>query len=67
MAGIIAKEYCIPDPEDLLACPYENAHMIRAKRMQYHLIKCRAVSEKKKVSLQLYMNLNVFGSDREVK
>lgn len=35
----MAKE--INDPDDLLECPYETAHMIRAKRMQYHLLKCR--------------------------
>ena len=39
----VAKEYTINDPEDLLQCPYESAHMIRAKRMQYHLMKCRKV------------------------
>ena len=39
----MAKEYTINDPEDLLECPYESAHMIRAKRMQYHLMKCREV------------------------
>ena len=39
----VAKEYTINDPDDLLECPYESAHMIRAKRMQYHLMKCRKV------------------------
>lgn len=34
-------EYNINNPEDLIECPYEKAHMIRACRMQYHLIKCR--------------------------
>ncbi|KAL5012892.1 hypothetical protein ScPMuIL_011443 [Solemya velum] len=33
--------YKIPDPEDLIPCPYEKAHMVRAKRFQYHLMKCR--------------------------
>lgn len=31
------------DPEDLLLCPYNDTHMIRAKRMPYHLMKCRNV------------------------
>jgi len=30
-----------PDSEDLIPCPYESAHMLRRKRMQYHLIACR--------------------------
>lgn len=37
-------EYEVPDPEDILICPYNNAHAIRAKRMQHHLVKCRKVS-----------------------
>ncbi|XP_055998472.1 uncharacterized protein LOC125683191 isoform X2 [Ostrea edulis] len=34
-------QYKIPDPEELTPCPYDKVHMIRAKRMQYHLMKCR--------------------------
>lgn len=34
-------QYRIPDPEDLLECPYDRVHMVRAKRFQYHLMKCR--------------------------
>lgn len=34
-------QYKIPDPEELIPCPYDKVHMIRAKRMQYHLMKCR--------------------------
>ncbi|KAK3086609.1 hypothetical protein FSP39_021001 [Pinctada imbricata] len=34
-------QYNIPDPEDLIPCPYDKVHMVRAKRMQYHLMKCR--------------------------
>ncbi|XP_046377023.2 translation initiation factor IF-2-like isoform X1 [Haliotis rufescens] len=29
------------DPEELEPCPYDKAHMVRRKRMQYHLMKCR--------------------------
>lgn len=34
-------QYKIPDPEEMIPCPYDKVHMIRAKRMQYHLMKCR--------------------------
>ncbi|KAJ8321803.1 hypothetical protein KUTeg_000274 [Tegillarca granosa] len=27
-------QYKIPDPEELIPCPYDKVHMIRAKRMQ---------------------------------
>ncbi|KAK6187081.1 hypothetical protein SNE40_006329 [Patella caerulea] len=33
--------YHVPDPEELIECPYDKVHMIRAKRYQYHLMKCR--------------------------
>ncbi|ESO86023.1 hypothetical protein LOTGIDRAFT_167528 [Lottia gigantea] len=33
--------HLILEAEELLECPYDKTHMIRAKRMQYHLIKCR--------------------------
>lgn len=29
------------DPDKLMVCPYDEAHMIKAKRFQYHLLKCR--------------------------
>ncbi|XP_046561712.1 uncharacterized protein LOC124270721 isoform X2 [Haliotis rubra] len=29
------------DPEEVEPCPYDKSHMIRRKRMQYHLMKCR--------------------------
>lgn len=31
----------VRDPESLVQCPYEKVHMIRLKRMPYHLQKCR--------------------------
>ncbi|XP_041360971.1 uncharacterized protein LOC121377142 isoform X2 [Gigantopelta aegis] len=34
------------DPEELIECPYDTSHMIRAKRMPYHLMKCRQNSTK---------------------
>ena len=37
-------QYRIPDAEELLECPYDRVHMVRAKRFQYHLMKCRNVS-----------------------
>ncbi|XP_046367391.2 protein D7-like [Haliotis rufescens] len=35
------SEFVVPDPEELLECPYDKVHMVRAKRFQYHLMKCR--------------------------
>ncbi|XP_067660952.1 protein D7-like isoform X2 [Haliotis asinina] len=35
------SELSVPDPEELLECPYDKVHMVRAKRFQYHLMKCR--------------------------
>ena len=29
------------DPERLLVCPYDEVHMIKAKKFQHHLLKCR--------------------------
>ena len=37
-------QYHVPDPEDLLECPYDRVHMVRAKRFQYHLMRCRKVT-----------------------
>ncbi|KAK6182710.1 hypothetical protein SNE40_010332 [Patella caerulea] len=34
-------DYKILDPEDTVECPYDKSHMVRVKRMQYHLLKCR--------------------------
>lgn len=34
-------QYKIDDPEQLKECPYDKVHMVAAKRMQYHLMKCR--------------------------
>ena len=34
----------IDDPEALVQCPYNDAHMVRNKRMQYHIIDCRKVN-----------------------
>lgn len=34
-------QYRVPDAEDYLECPYDRTHMVRAKRFQYHLMKCR--------------------------
>lgn len=34
-------QYSIPDSDDLLECPYDKVHLVRAKRFQYHLMKCR--------------------------
>jgi len=38
---VTMAQYKIPDPEEMIPCPYDKVHMIRAKRMQYHLMKCR--------------------------
>ena len=29
------------DPDTLMICPYDEAHRIKAKRFQHHLMKCR--------------------------
>ncbi|XP_007908693.1 gametocyte-specific factor 1 [Callorhinchus milii] len=29
------------DPEELLRCPYDGSHRVRAARFPYHLVKCR--------------------------
>ncbi|XP_055998476.1 uncharacterized protein LOC125683192 isoform X2 [Ostrea edulis] len=34
-------QYKVYDPEEKIPCPYNKCEMIRAKRMPYHLIKCR--------------------------
>ncbi|XP_050404485.2 uncharacterized protein LOC126820502 [Patella vulgata] len=34
-------DYKILDPEDTVECPYDKSHMVRVRRMQYHLLKCR--------------------------
>ncbi|XP_069106338.1 uncharacterized protein [Argopecten irradians] len=34
-------QYKVYDPEEMVECPYDKVHMIAAKRMQYHLMKCR--------------------------
>ncbi|CAC5402741.1 unnamed protein product [Mytilus coruscus] len=34
----------IPDPEQLMECPYNKSHRVAAKRFQNHLMKCRMVS-----------------------
>jgi len=40
----IMAYYAVGDPEALVECPYDKTHMVRNKRMQYHLIDCRKVS-----------------------
>lgn len=37
-------QYKVLDPEQEIPCPYNRCEMIRAKRMPYHLIKCRRAS-----------------------
>ena len=29
------------DPDTLMICPYDEAHRIKARRFQHHLMKCR--------------------------
>ncbi|MCG8430619.1 MAG: CHHC zinc finger protein, partial [Candidatus Omnitrophica bacterium] len=29
------------DPEEMIECPYDKTHVIRVKRLKYHLLKCR--------------------------
>lgn len=31
------------DPEELIACPFDPVHLLRRKRMPYHIIKCGKV------------------------
>jgi len=35
--------FAVRDPEALTMCPYDKTHMVRNKRIQYHLIDCRKV------------------------
>ena len=42
------------DGEVLFQCPYDNTHMVRLKRMPYHLMLCR------KVSILLLFCINIF-------
>jgi hypothetical protein len=35
------SQYETLDPEKEVPCPYDNTHMIRVKRMPYHIRKCR--------------------------
>ena len=32
------------DPEELIECPIDPVHILRRKRMPYHIIKCAKVS-----------------------
>lgn len=41
---ISMAQYKVLDPEQEIPCPYNRCEMIRAKRMPYHLIKCRRAS-----------------------
>ena len=50
------SQYYVPDSEDYLECPYDKTHMVRAKRFQYHLMKCRHVS-----SLVTDPDLQIYG------
>ncbi|XP_062578246.1 uncharacterized protein LOC134240159 [Saccostrea cucullata] len=34
-------QYKVPDPDKDEVCPYDKSHVFPAKRMQYHLMKCR--------------------------
>lgn len=31
------------DPDELIECPFDPVHLLRRKRMQYHIIKCGKV------------------------
>ncbi|XP_019642140.1 PREDICTED: uncharacterized protein LOC109483542 isoform X1 [Branchiostoma belcheri] len=31
----------VVDPNELIICPYDKVHLVRASRMPYHLMKCR--------------------------
>lgn len=35
------SHYLNPDPSELITCPYDPIHQVRASRMPYHLVKCR--------------------------
>lgn len=39
--GIIEASQQLVDKEQLFPCPYDPLHLVRAKRFQYHLMKCR--------------------------
>lgn len=41
MSWSAPEEWSRWDPERLMVCPYDEVHMIKAKRFQHHLLKCR--------------------------
>ncbi|XP_068706803.1 uncharacterized protein [Montipora foliosa] len=41
MAWSAPEDWSRWDPEKLLVCPYDEVHLIKAKRFQHHLLKCR--------------------------
>jgi len=46
LAGYISRwknMYCNNDPNEMVICPYNDAHCISAKKFPYHLPKCRKV------------------------
>ena len=45
MSSIVTgKSLCEGDPEELISCPFDEVHMLRRKRMPYHIIKCGKVT-----------------------
>ena len=34
---------CEGDPDELIECPFDPVHLLRRKRMPYHIIKCGKV------------------------
>ena len=41
MAWSAPEEWSRWDPEELMICPFDEVHKIKAKRFQHHLLKCR--------------------------
>lgn len=34
-------QYKVHDPDKMIQCPLDKAHVLQAKRMQYHIMDCR--------------------------
>ena len=40
------------DPNEMVICPYNDAHRISAKKFPYHLPKCRKVGDESMAALR---------------
>ncbi|KAG5865836.1 hypothetical protein JTB14_032848 [Gonioctena quinquepunctata] len=56
----------LTDPEEMMICPYNNSHHIRAKRMNTHLVKCKkSYPETKLVECDFNVNHKIPEPERQ--